>query len=321
MTPQDPTRPQPKSQERRDPIERGAAMGAATHRRVLVIGATGMLGRPVVRRLIKEGFVIRAVVRDVIRARAVLPEKCQLVRGDVRDTASLESAMHGIDAVYTNLANPYSPREPFDPDRDGTPLIIEAAKRAGVNRFIRISAMGAPDAAQEWWLIDRKTMTDELALCSGLACTVLRPTWLMESLPLLKMGRLMFRVRTPDRPLWWLAGDDYARGVAAALRSDRAIGRAYDMQGPQGLSFDQAIDRFVAGWPKRLLVLPVPYMMLSLNRMFSAKAAYVDDLLKMTFAHTAVFRSQDAWDDLGKPVMTIEDYVRYVTETGNLPRK
>ena len=78
--------------------------------KVLVVGATGMLGRPVVRRLVEEPCAVRALVRDPKRAGPLLPEACELVAGDLRDARSLERALAGVDAVYVNLAAPRSPR-------------------------------------------------------------------------------------------------------------------------------------------------------------------------------------------------------------------
>ena len=75
----------------------------------LLVGATGMLGRPVARRLVKEGLRVRAMVRDRDRAKAVLPPECELAAGDVLDKASLTDAMADVDAVYINLAAPRSP--------------------------------------------------------------------------------------------------------------------------------------------------------------------------------------------------------------------
>ena len=94
-----------------------------------------MLGRPVVRVLAANPrFRVHVLVRDEARARRLLPANCILTRGDLRDAASLDRFLTGADALYVNVANPMSERAPYDPERDGTPGLIDAARRAGVRR-------------------------------------------------------------------------------------------------------------------------------------------------------------------------------------------
>ena len=212
--------------------------------RTLIIGATGMLGRPVARRLLAEGRPVRALVRDLEAARAVLPDGCELVRGDVRDAASLENAMDGIDAVYVNLAMPRSPRRP-DVEREGVPIIIDAARKAGVGHLLKISFMGVPQADQ-WWQIRHKAESERALAGSGIDYTILQPTWFTESLVLFRVGGRLILPRVPDTPVHWITGDDYAKQVAAALVSPKARNRTYVVQGPEALSFRRAAERLAA---------------------------------------------------------------------------
>jgi uncharacterized protein YbjT (DUF2867 family) len=70
----------------------------ARPQRILVVGGTGMLGQPVVRRLLADGYQVRVLSRSPERARAVLGEGCELVGGDVDDLPSLEAALSGHSA-------------------------------------------------------------------------------------------------------------------------------------------------------------------------------------------------------------------------------
>lgn len=76
---------------------------------VLVIGATGTVGGQVVRALADRGVATRALVRSPERAARVLPPSVERVPGDVRDRASLERALAGVDAVF--YASPHEPDE------------------------------------------------------------------------------------------------------------------------------------------------------------------------------------------------------------------
>src|SRR5688572_26758931 len=112
-------------------------------KRVLVIGGTGMLGRPVVRRLLQDGFGVRALARDVSRAKSMLPPLCEIARGDVRDDARLLDALADCDAAYINLSEPMVKRPPpWSVEVEGTRAVVAACRASGVQRVLRISAMG-----------------------------------------------------------------------------------------------------------------------------------------------------------------------------------
>lgn len=287
---------------------------------VLIIGATGMLGRPVARRLVTEGFHVRAMVRDVDCARPMLPPECELLKGDLRDAPSLEAAMRGADAVYLNLAAPMKARAPaFEPELHGTQAVIDAARRTSVKRLVRLSAMGVETAASQWWAAEHKARADRAVMESGIAYTILRPTWLMESLATTVFGRLLLLFDVQGS-LRWLAGDDLARQVAAALRSDAAINEVYHPQGPELLTMRDAAVRFARAWVG-LRIVRVPMWPMRMSAMVNGRAAYLGALLNMTVDHFSRIDQQLLPTNLPPATMTIEDYVRYMRETGDRPRK
>jgi uncharacterized protein YbjT (DUF2867 family) len=291
---------------------------------ILVIGGTGMLGRPVVRRLLEDGLSVRVIARDVARAKALLANACEIVRGDVRDDARLLDALEGCDAVYINLSEPMTSRPPaWDIEMEGTRATVAACRASGVRRVMRLSAMGVDDAAAQWWAARSKRDADRSLMESDLDWTVFRPTWLMESLCTLRAaGRVMLCPDLPRSPLRWLAGDDLGRMVSAALRSDRAIGQVYQPQGRESLTIAQALRRFVAAWRKqRLRIVPTPLWSMRLGARFSGKAHYLVSLMDMTRDHFARIDREAVASDLPLATMTIEDYAGYVERTGDWPRK
>ena len=296
--------------------------------RLLVVGATGMLGRPVVRRLLQEGFAVRAMARDLARARALLPPACQIVRGDVRDDARLLDALDGCDGAYINLAEPMVKHRPaWDVEVEGTRSVIAACRAAGVRRILRISAMGVDDATAEptpWWAAVSKRDADRAVTDSDLDWTIFRPTWFMESLCSMRLGRSR-TIGCPDlphSPLRWLAGDDYARQVSQALRSDASVHQVYQPQGPELLTIRQAMTRFAAAWTReRLRVLAMTWRFRRPRWYFPGKAHYLASLMHMTRDHFSRIDRDAIPTKLPPARMTIEDYARYVERTRDWPVK
>jgi uncharacterized protein YbjT (DUF2867 family) len=297
--------------------------------RVLVIGGTGMLGRPVVRRLIEDGFNVRVVARDVDRAKKILPMSCEIVEGDVRDETRLLAAVDGSDAVYINLSVPMVKRDPrpasWNSEVDGTHAVLAAARAAGVRRVLRISAMGVEEAAIErrpWWAAVAKRDADHMLIGSDLEWTIFRPTWFMESICTMRLGRFMICPDLPRCPLRWIAGDDYARQVSASLRSDTAIEKVYQPQGPELVTIKTALRRFANAWTHgRLRLVPAAVWSMRPVAMFSGKAHYMVSLMDRTRDHFGRIDRTAVPTDLPGSTMTIERYVDYVRRTGDWPSK
>lgn len=108
---------------------------------VLVTGATGFLGWHVARLLVERGYAVRALVRRKVRELAV-----EEVQGDLRDAASVERAVAGCGLVF-HVAADYrlwaaDPSEIYNSNVDGTRHVLEAARKAGVDRVVYTSTVG-----------------------------------------------------------------------------------------------------------------------------------------------------------------------------------
>ncbi|WP_326828851.1 NAD-dependent epimerase/dehydratase family protein [Parafrankia elaeagni] len=115
------------------------------HVRVLVTGGTGKVGGAVVRASLRAGHKVRAVVRDVIRARAALPPEVEVVPGDVTDAPSLTEACDGCEIVYNAMGVPEQwladPALFVQINVQGSVNITRAAVAAGVKRLVHTSTI------------------------------------------------------------------------------------------------------------------------------------------------------------------------------------
>ncbi len=112
----------------------------------LVTGANGFVGCHVVRALVKRGDVVRALVREGSDSRALAGVDCEIVRGDLRDAASVARVVNGCDEVY-HVAADYrlwvvDAAPMYAANVEGTRNLIAAANRAGVRRIVHTSTVG-----------------------------------------------------------------------------------------------------------------------------------------------------------------------------------
>jgi dihydroflavonol-4-reductase len=113
--------------------------------KTLVTGATGFLGNHVARQLAARGEQVRVLVRPSSDARALEGFETERFIGDLRDAASLDRAMAGVTRVF-HVAADYrlwarDPREIYESNVTGTRNLLEAARRAGVERFVYTSTV------------------------------------------------------------------------------------------------------------------------------------------------------------------------------------
>jgi uncharacterized protein YbjT (DUF2867 family) len=210
---------------------------------ILVVGATGLLGRATALALLKEGRRVRAMVRKRDRAQDLAQAGAELVDGDLTDPASLELACKGALRVFA-AAHSLLGRGRYSSaqvDHVGHSALIAAALGAGVQRFVYTSAFGA----REDHPIDffrTKFEIEEVLRESGVPFTILRPTAFMEQHVHQFNGRLLLEkgstllIGPATKPRNVVAVRDVVPIAVEALISDRLVGRTIEIGGPDNLS-------------------------------------------------------------------------------------
>ena len=220
---------------------------------ILVTGATGKTGRHLTGELVRRGERVRAFVRNPAAAAAVLGPEVEIVAGDLDRTDTLEAAMSGVDLLY--LLAPPSPRL-----AEVEAAAVEVARRAGVRRIVKHSAIDAGPAARS--SIARMHATGErLLAASGLDHTILRGSMFMQNFLLFAWSiAVASEIRAPMRNGRCAFVDcaDLAAVAAAVLTDDGHDGRTYVVTGPEALSAADATARLSAalGRPVRYVDCP-----------------------------------------------------------------
>ncbi|MBK9210042.1 MAG: NAD(P)H-binding protein [Anaerolineales bacterium] len=111
-----------------------------TNKTILVIGGTGMLGKPVAQQLKADGFNVRLLARNPEKAQKLVGAGYEIVKGDVDNTAALKEAMIGVDGVHISLKGGPSDADFDRMDHIATRDIAQAAKEKNVGRVTILSA-------------------------------------------------------------------------------------------------------------------------------------------------------------------------------------
>lgn len=239
--------------------------------KTLVTGATGFLGSHVARQLAERGESVRVLVRPASDTRALEGFAAERLVGDLRDPASLDRALAGVSHVY-HVAADYrlwarDPREIYESNVTGTGNLLEAARRASVEKFVYTSTVatiaverkgGLPNEATQSSLEEMighykrsKFQAEQLAMRaaeSGLPVVIVNPTtpvgpgdW--KPTPTGKIIVDFLNGRMPgyvDTGLNFVPVEDCARGHLLAAGRGR-IGERYILGG-LNLSLKQMLD-------------------------------------------------------------------------------
>src|SRR6266404_2814803 len=195
---------------------------------VLVTGATGTIGRDVVRQLSGKGVSVRAGVRDKARARKQFGADIALVPFDFENEKTFSEALEGVEEVF--LLPPLLPNQ-----LEVTNTFVDAAKRAGVRHIVKLSAIGIDDETQPT-AIKSHGANERHIRESGVAFTFLRPNSFMQNFI------TYFPPRNGAIYLPWGNGTasfvdtrDIASVATKVLTTDGHEGKIYTLTGPATL--------------------------------------------------------------------------------------
>ncbi len=250
---------------------------------VTVFGASGFLGRHVVRALAGRGWRIRAACRRPDLAAHLQPlggvGQIMPMQANLRYRASVDRAVSGADAVVNLVGilaatgrQTHAAVQAF-----GARAVAEASAAAGISRLVHVSAIGA-DAASRSVYARTKAAGEAAVLDVAPAAVVLRPSVVFgpEDHFLNLFGELS--MRSPVLPL--IGGGltllqpvfvgDVAEAVARAVEGEITGGRVYELGGPEVLTFRTILERLLVETGRRPRLLTIPFGLAALAARLTA---------------------------------------------------
>ena len=284
---------------------------------ILVVGATGLLGTEICRRLRERGRDVRALVRaDSPREFMLRGFGVEIATGDLRDRASLVAACRGVDAVISTATAMGAKDRGLtlnEIDRKGQLRLVDVARQSGVHTFVYLSSRRTSRRARRWSATSgRSSAPCASAACAGRSSS--RPhTWKCGSAPQLgwnhEAGRaLVFGSGKHAMPFISIA--DVAEHAVRALDDPRLADVDLPLGGPQMLTPKEVVRIFAQESGHRYSTRHVP-------RLFPTLLAPVVELFHEGIASGMSMGAQAALGDpidsplqreLNLPLTTVREY-------------
>jgi uncharacterized protein YbjT (DUF2867 family) len=200
---------------------------------IAVTGATGTVGRELVRLLVERGHRPRVITRDVAVARLVFGADVGYAQADLDRPETLPAALAGAEQVF--LLSPATARQPVRERQ-----LVAAAAKAGVGHVVKTSVYRA-NPSSRLRLARQHGQVEKAITRSSLQWTFLRPAFFMQNL----IGQILNGVvctAAEDGRVGMIDARDVAAAAAAVLTSPSHVGRSYTLTGPRAVTFDQVAE-------------------------------------------------------------------------------
>lgn len=282
-------------------------------KKILFIGASGMLGKPVAKELIAAGYDVTVAARKVDKLKELFPGT-RSVKVDVISKQSLSDALKGHEIVYLNLPLEQDSKEKDpQPEREGLENIIEMAKQSGIKRIAYLSSIIKDYEGMDgfhWWAFQIKQEAVKKIRNSGIPYSIFYPSAFMETFEgNMVRGNKLFIGSGSVAKLWFIAGSDYGKQVAKALQIAGDKNQEYTIQGLTGYDWNEASSIFIKNYRKPLKLMKAPIALVKFISIFDAKARYGWRIMTALNNYPEKFVSEKTWNELGKPSVSLSEYV------------
>ena len=291
---------------------------------ILVVGATGMLGFEICRRLRARGRRVRGLVRAGSPKAAMLRDLgVEIFEGDLRAPETIGPACDGIATIVATATAMGAPDKSLTlraVDREGYLALVELARLRGVKSFVYLSA--SPTLKRSAPLIGYKREIERVVRTSGMRWTIVQPTAFMDVWFSKLIGwdhvtgrAMIFGPGT--EPVNWICIADVAAHTVHAIDDERVANVELPLGGPEALSPRQVVRIFeqVSGRPYAVRRVPRPVLaaLAPLVSIFNEQAASGMAMSAQTSRGDVV--DSPLQRELDLPLTTVREYATRTLRT------
>ncbi len=279
--------------------------------RILVLGGTGLLGKPTAYQLKDDGFQVRILARDANKAQSMFDDIFEIVQGDVTDISSLEKAMTGCYGVHISVGGWV--------DQVSAENVASLAPKLDVGRISYLS--GATVAEENRWfpMVAQKLEAEKAIQNCGVIYTIFCPTWPMEQLIRFARDGKPSLIGKQPLPVHFFVAQDLARMVSKSFQVAEAQNKRIYVYGPEAMTMKTALERYCARFHpevEKISVMPIWLAKLLGTLTGNEMLKFASGLMAYFDKAAEVGDSSEANAILGAPRTTLDAWMETLNQEG-----
>ena len=281
--------------------------------KIIVLGATGMIGEKITRELISAGHDVSIGARNTSAAQSKFQTET-IKKADVFDPLSILSAIEGQEIVCICLSpdRNASKNAPMA-EREGIQYILEASKRFGVKRIILLSSLVQRYQGMnnfDWWIFRLKIEAVKKVKESGIPYSIFYPSCVMETIArdIIRGNRILL-IGKSEAKMWFVSSTDMGKQIVRALAIAGSSNQEYTVQGLKAYDWEEIAVLIREHYKPGLSIVRIPIGVLKFGGYFSKMANYGAHICEALNKYPEKFESEKTFNDLGKPTILVEEFL------------
>ena len=205
-----------------------------TKMKILIIGASGMLAGPVIRKLDEAGFELRLFSRSVKPSMFI--NEYEIIQGDLFNTYDLDKAVQDCDAIHISVST--------GDEVKASEAILDVAVKQQIKRISMVSGCTVSEENRWFSFIDQKFRAEQMIMQSGIPYFIFRPTWFFESLGMMVRDGRTTVLGKQTGMYHWVAADDFGTMVVNAYRNEGNSSGIYYIYGPERYGMKEMLEMY-----------------------------------------------------------------------------
>jgi len=210
-------------------------MSEKSIKKIAILGASGLVAQETIKAFDNAGFQLKLFSRSI---QADKYPNQETVKGDVFNDSDLERVIKDCDSVHITLSK-------LD-ESAAVERILKAAKEHNIKLISYVSGSTVSiENSSKLSFIDAKYKSEQLIKGSGIPYLILRPTWFMESLPMMiQNGKANVMGKQPNK-YRWIASKDFGKLLVNGYQNTNNFNQEFNTFGPEALTLNEALEKYI----------------------------------------------------------------------------